>query len=137
MATSTLAELRARRCGREKPSRQRHGRGDEQARARAVGLQVEAEDVLEVGQPVVAAEAHVVAEEGQHQGEGHRLGDDREIDAGDARAEGEPAEDEGQQRPAPAAPSAWRRGKLSKPYQYQGSSFQFRNTMKSGSTGLP
>ena len=27
--------------------------------------------------------------------------------------------------------------KLSKPYQYQGSSFQFRNTMKSGRTGLP
>ena len=25
----------------------------------------------------------------------------------------------------------------SKPYQYHGSSFQFRNTMKSGSTGLP
>ena len=59
-------------------------------------LQVEAQEVLEVGQPVVAAEAHVVPEERQHQREGHRLGDDREIDASDARAEGEPAEHEGE-----------------------------------------
>ncbi len=32
----------------------------------------------------------------EHQGEGQRLGDDRQIDAGDAAAEGEPAEHEGQ-----------------------------------------
>ena len=60
-------------------------------------LQVEAQQVLEVGEPVVAAEAHVVAEEREHQREGHRLGDDREIDAGDPGAEGEPAEHEGEQ----------------------------------------
>ena len=60
------------------------------------GLHGEAEDFLEIGEAVVAAEAHVVPEEGEEQREGHRLGDDREIDAGDARAEGEPAEDEGE-----------------------------------------
>ena len=59
-------------------------------------MQVEAQQILEVGQAVVAAETHVVAEEGQHQGEGHGLGDDREIDPGDPRAEGQPPEDEGQ-----------------------------------------
>src|SRR3546814_10456700 len=42
-------------------------------------LDREAEDILEVGQTIVAAEAHVVAEKGQQQGEGHRLGDDRDI----------------------------------------------------------
>ena len=42
-----------------------------------------AEDVLEVGQAVIAAEPHVVAEEGQQQRVGQRLGDDRQIDAGD------------------------------------------------------
>ena len=60
-------------------------------------LQVEAEHVLEIGQAVIAAEAHVVAEEGEQQRIGQRLGDDREIDAGDARAEGEQAEDQGEQ----------------------------------------
>ena len=59
-------------------------------------LDVEAEDVLEVGEAVVAAEAEIVAEEGEHQGEGHRLGDDRQVDAGDPAPEGEPAEDEGE-----------------------------------------
>ncbi len=39
----------------------------EQRGAGALGLDVEAEDVLEVGQAVVAAEAEVVAEEGQQQ----------------------------------------------------------------------
>ncbi len=51
---------------------------------------------LIVGQPVIAAEAHVVAEEGEPQRIGHRLGDDRQIDAGDARAKGEPAEHQGE-----------------------------------------
>ena len=54
------------------------------------------ENVLEVGQAVVAAEAEIVAEEAEHQREGQRLRDDREIDAGDARAEREPAEHEGE-----------------------------------------
>ena len=48
--------------------------------------------------PVVAAEAHVVAEERQQQRIGQRLGDDRQIDAGDARAERQPAEHQRQQR---------------------------------------
>ena len=61
------------------------------------GLKREAEQVLEIGQAVVAAEAEIVAEELLEQREGHRLGDDREIDAGDARAEREPAEGERQQ----------------------------------------
>ena len=83
--------------GDEDAERQRDGAGREQRRARRVGLHVEAENVLEIGQAVVAAEAHVVAEEGEQQRVGHRLGDDRQIDAGDAAAEGEPAEDEGEQ----------------------------------------
>ena len=62
-----------------------------------LSLHVEAEDVLEIGKPIVAAEAKVVAEEAEHQREGHRLGDDREIDAGDAAAEREPAEHKGEQ----------------------------------------
>ncbi len=61
------------------------------------GLQREAEQVLEIGEAIVAAEAEVVAEELLEQGESHRLGDDRQIDAGDPRAEGEPAEGERQQ----------------------------------------
>src|SRR6478735_629119 len=43
--------------------------------------------VLEIGQAVVAAEARLVAEEQEHGGERQRLGDDREVDALDARAE--------------------------------------------------
>ena len=35
-----------------------------------------AQDFLEVRQPVVAAESHVVAEEGEQQGVGEGLGDD-------------------------------------------------------------
>jgi hypothetical protein len=68
-----------------------------QLSAGAVGLDVEAQNVLEIGQAVVAAEAEIVAEERQQQRVGHRLGDDREIDAGDAGAEREPAEAEGEQ----------------------------------------
>ncbi len=77
--------------------RQRDGGCREERRAGRVGLDVVAEDILEVGQPVIAAEAHVVAEEGEQQRIGERLRDDGEIDAGDAAAEGEPAEDEGEQ----------------------------------------
>ncbi len=81
----------------DQAERQHQRRGSEQGGARAVSLDVEAEDVLEVGEAVVAAEAHVVAEERKQQRVGHRLSDDREIDAVDPRAEGEPAEDEGEQ----------------------------------------
>ena len=69
-------------------------RGREQRGLGRGGLKREAEQVLEIGQAVVAAEAEIVAEELLEQGEGHRLGDDREIDAGHARAEREPAEGE-------------------------------------------
>src|SRR5262249_25841655 len=58
-------------------------------------LHVETQNVLEVGETVVAAEPEIVAEEAEHQVVGEHLGDDREIDAGDAAAEGEPAEHQG------------------------------------------
>ena len=80
-----------------KPSISASAEIDEQRRPRARRLHVEAEDVLEVGEAVVAAEAEIVAEEAEHQRKGQRLGDDREIDAGDAAAEREPAEHEGEQ----------------------------------------
>ena len=71
--------------------------GREQSGLGRGGLKREAEQVLEVGQAVVAAEAEIVAKELLEQSEGHRLGDDREIDAGHARAEREPAEGERQE----------------------------------------
>ena len=81
-----LAELRGDdRAADDEAERQRDAGDREQRRARRLRLHVEAEDVLEVGQAVIAAEAEIVAEEGEHQREGHRLGDDREIDAGDAQ----------------------------------------------------
>ena len=76
---------------------ERDGAGREQRRLGRGRLQREAEQILEIGEAVVAAEAEVVAEELLEEREGHRLGDDREIDAGHARAEGEPAEGERQQ----------------------------------------
>ncbi len=76
---------------------EQHGGDDEESDARRVGLQVEAEQLLEVGEAVVAAEAHLVAEEREQERVGERLRDDREVHAGDARAEGEPPEDECQQ----------------------------------------
>ncbi len=60
-------------------------------------MQVEAQDVLEIGESVVAAEPHVVAEERQHQSVGERLRDDRKVHAGDARPECKPPEHERQQ----------------------------------------
>jgi hypothetical protein len=138
MATSTLTQFRGDdEAAQQIAAGQRQRRGDEEHRAGAIGLEAEAEHVLEVGQAVVAAKTHVVAEEGQHQRIGQRLGDDGEVDAGDAGAEGEPAEDRKARRPATSRPSACAKGKASKPCQYQGSSFQFRKTMKSGSSGLP
>ena len=56
---------------------QRQRRRDQQCDTCPVILQVEAQNVLEVSQAVVATKAHVVAEERQHQREGHGLGDDR------------------------------------------------------------
>ncbi len=93
-----LAELRGHhRAADQEGDDQRQAAQREQRRAGAFGLDVEAENILEIGQAVVAAEAEIVAEERQQQRIGHRLGDDREIDAGDAGAEREPAEAERQQ----------------------------------------
>ena len=99
-----LAELRRDDGAAEQQAeRQRDApRATNSAARVACGLHVEAQDVLEIGEAVIAAEAQVVAEEGEQQRKGHRLGDDREIDAGDPAAEREPAEDEGEKRPAPA-----------------------------------
>ena len=92
-----LAEFRGhQRAADQEAERERQAGEEEQRRAGALRLHVEAEDVLEIGQPVVAAEAEIVAEEPEHQRIGQRLGDDREIDAGDAAAEREPAEHEGE-----------------------------------------
>ena len=77
--------------------RQRHGGDDNQHRAHRVALQVEAQQLLEVGEAVVAAKAHVVAEEREHQGVAEGLGDDRQIDAGDARSERQPSEHQREQ----------------------------------------
>ncbi len=60
-------------------------------------MQVETQDVLEIGEPVIAAEPHIVAEERQHQGVGERLRDDRKVHAGDARPECEPPEHQRQE----------------------------------------
>ena len=54
---------------------------------------LKAENVLEVGEAVVAAESHVIAKEREHQREGKRLRDDREMHAAHTRAEREEAEE--------------------------------------------
>jgi hypothetical protein len=51
-------------------------------------------DILEAREPVVAAKPAVVLEEVEREGERHRLRQDRQVHAGDAAPEGEPAEDE-------------------------------------------
>ena len=56
--------------------RQRDDRNHEQHHAGPVGMQVETQDVLEIGETVVAPESHIVAEEREHQGVGERLCDD-------------------------------------------------------------
>jgi len=55
-------------------------------------VEVEAQDVLEVCEAVVAAEAHIVSEECQHERVAECLRHDREIDTGHARAKREPPE---------------------------------------------
>ena len=113
-----LAELRRDDDAADDEAEQQRERGNrEQRRARALRLDVEAEDVLEVGEAVVAAEAEIVAEEGEHQREGQRLGDDRQIDAGDAAAEGEPAEHEGERAGHQQHHQHAHRGSDWKPYQ--------------------
>ena len=75
----------------------REARDREQGGARGLGLDVEADYVLEIGKSVIAAEAEIVAEKAEHQRVGQRLRDDRQIDPGDAAAKGKPAEHEGEQ----------------------------------------
>ena len=79
-----------------KPSDHSQTGDREQSRAGRFCLHVEAENVLEIGQAVVAAKAEIVAKKSEHQRVGQRLGDDRQIDAGDAAAKREPAEHEGE-----------------------------------------
>ena len=56
--------------------------GDEQPKPGGIGAQIKAEHVFEVSQAVVAAKAHLIAEEGQHQRKGQRLRDDRQVYTG-------------------------------------------------------
>ena len=124
------------RPGDEDAERQHQRAGRRTAPARVVvGLHVEAENVLEIGQAVIAAEAHVVAEEGEQQRIGQRLGDDRQIDAGDAERKANQPKTKAS-RPGTSITISAANQKWSKPYQNQGSSFQFRNTMKSGRIGI-
>ncbi len=61
-------------------------------------MQIKTQEVFEIGEAVVAAETHVVAEEGEHQGGvGKSLCDDRKVDARDARPEGKPSEHQREQ----------------------------------------
>ena len=54
-----------------------------------------AENVFEIGQTIVAAKAHVIAEEGQEQSISHGLRDDGKIHTRHTRAESEPAKNKG------------------------------------------
>ena len=83
-------------AGEQRQQQKQAGRGHQRDLGTGLG-QRKAEDALEIGETVVAAETGVVAEKQQHEGKGQRLGDDREIDALDARTEREPAEHERQQ----------------------------------------
>ena len=131
-----LAELRRDdEAGEQIAARESERRQHKQRGARGGGLQRKSEDVLEIGQAVIAAKAHVVAKKRQHQRIGHGLRDDRKIDARNAGAKGEPAEHEGEKAGNTTTIRAANQN-MSKPCQNQGSSCQFRNTMKSGSTGL-
>src|SRR5581483_8994273 len=57
---------------------------------------VEAEDEFEIGETVVAAEEQTVSEKEQASAVGKRLGQNREINAADARAERQRAKEESQ-----------------------------------------
>ena len=66
--------------------------------ARAVGMQIESQDLLEIGEPVVAAESHVVSEEREHERVAERLRDDRKVDTGDTRSKRKPSEHQRERR---------------------------------------
>ena len=133
IACSTRPNLLHDAIARQQVEADQHEAGQhEEEHAHAGRRDRHAEDALEVGEAVVAAEARLVAEEQQHRGEGQRLRDDREIHALDARAEREEAEHEGS-RPGTRTTSSIVATKLSLPkVQCHGSAFQSRNTMKSG-----
>src|ERR1051326_8224292 len=60
-------------------------------------MQVETQNVFEIGECGVGAESHVVAEKSEHQGVGERLRNDRKVHAGDARPKSKPPEHQRQQ----------------------------------------
>ena len=92
----------------EDGERQRQRRGCEKRGARFRRLHRIAEDVLEVGEPVIAAETHVVAEEGEQQRVSERLRDDGEIDAGHAASGRRTSRTRRRAARAPGAPSGRR-----------------------------
>jgi len=116
-----------------RPARNRDHHEDDACR---VALQIDAEELLEISEPVVATKAHVVPEERQHQRVAERLRDDREVDAGHARAERQPAKDE-RERGRHQRHHHQREREVIEPEPEPGSSFQLRKTMKSGSNGFP
>ena len=69
------------RAAEQQEPQQRRTGDREQCQTRRRRGNREAENALEVGEPVVAAEAGVVAEEKQHRRVGQRLRDDREVNA--------------------------------------------------------
>ena len=105
------------RAADQEAERQRDAGDHQQRVARGLGLHVEAEDVLEVGQAVIAAEAEIVAEEAEQQRIGHRLRDDREIDAGDAASGRRTSRTRRRAGPAPATTISAAKANRSKPYQ--------------------
>ena len=68
---------------------ERHGRDDVEAALGGGQVQREAEDRLEVGEPVGAAQVHLVAVEHEPHAERQRLRDDREVHAADPAAKRE------------------------------------------------
>src|SRR4030095_3471056 len=77
--------------------RKNRGRNKESA-LRAWRAHVLTEDEFEIGEAIVAAHEHVVAEEHERGGVGERWCEDAKIDPLDAAAEGQVAEDERDQR---------------------------------------
>ena len=135
-ATSTLPNLAVviQRPSRM-PKRERQAGEHEQPGARRVGRQREAEHVAEVGQAVVAAEAHLVAEEGEHQRVGQRLGDDREVDAGDAARKANQPKTKAS-RPGTNSTIRQANQNMSKPCQNHGSSLVAQEHHEVGQLGV-
>ena len=115
------AELRGHDEARQQErAEQRDAGGHEERHARPRRGDGIAQDALEIGESIVAAEARVVAEEQQHERVGERLRDDREIDALDPRAECEVAEHEGASTPGTSTTSIAAYQNWSVKLQYHG-----------------